>query len=68
MFAQAPATGFAESAARPALRLFFAEGDADMLVDLVTEGASTFEILAGLSRTLLPPGHPTTLFLSEPPP
>ena len=67
MFARALATGVAEPAAQSALQLFFEEGDVDMLVDLVTEGASTFDILADLSRGLLPPGHPTTIFLSEPP-
>jgi hypothetical protein len=67
-FARVLATGIDDPVARPALRLFLEEGDADMLVDLVTEGASSFAVLADLSRALLPPDHPTTVFLREPPP
>ena len=66
-FARALATGDFVPTAQPALTLLFDEGDADVLVELVTEGASTFATLAALSHALLPAGHPTTRFLSEPP-
>ena len=68
VFARVLATGIDDPIARSALRLFLEEGDADMLVELVTEGASSFAVLADLSQALLAPDHPTVQFLREPPP
>lgn len=66
-FAEALRTGMVTGPAREALRLFLEEGDEQMLVDLVTEGASSFECLARLAQNLLPADHPTTAFLGAPP-
>lgn len=66
-FAEALRTGTATGRAHEALRLFLEEGDEQMLVDLVTEGATSFECLGGLAQHPLPAGHPTTASLSAPP-
>ncbi len=66
-FAQALRSGRADGASRLAVALFLAEGEPDAIVEIVAQQASTFRTLAQLARDLLPPRHPTTAFLEEPP-
>ena len=66
-FEKALKTGDIDHITAPAVRLFLSEGDEHSLVEVVTQKASSFGILAKLAHDLLPPGHPTILFLTEPP-
>ena len=66
-FARALRDGRADKNSRLAVALFLDEGDPDAIVEIVAQAASTFASLAQLARDLLPPNHPTTAFLEEPP-
>lgn len=65
-FAEALERGRWTDTTRAALTLFLAEGDEQMLLDLVTEGSSTFNALGRLCDELLPADHPTGNFLKWP--
>ena len=66
-FAMALKTGRVDHHTEAAVRLFLCEGEEHAFSDIVGEGASSYATLAELALELLPPDHPTTRHLCEPP-
>lgn len=64
-FASVLSTGIVDDLYRDHLVSFFDEATSADFADLVAQGASSFERLANLAKTVLPEGHQSRAFLDE---
>ena len=64
-FAHILSTGVADDQFKDHLVSFFDEATSADFADIVAEGASSFDRLANLARSVLPEGHRSRIFLDD---